>query len=135
MLLFLAAAGALPALDLSGIWTGQVTARFGEVQDVSFRLVQTGSSIGGKMYGETESQPVSEGQLQGNQIEFIVGTEMNGGRNRFRYTGVLQGEELHLTRQRILPPDAPDTQENRQRRTPQKLVLKRLLAIPAAQAR
>jgi hypothetical protein len=135
MLLVLASAGALSAVDLSGIWTGQVTARFDEVQDVTFRFVQTGSGISGKMYGEIESQPVNEGRIEGDQIGFFVGTEMNGGRNRFHYSGIIQGEELHLTRQRVLPPDAPDTEENRKRRVPQKLVLKRLLAVPAAAAR
>jgi hypothetical protein len=78
---------------------------------------------------------VSEGKIEGDQIRFLVGTEMNGGRNRFQYSGVIQGEELHLSRQRVLPPDAPDSEENRKRRVPQKLVLKRLLAVPAAAAR
>ena len=63
-----------------------------------------------------------------DETSFYIGTEMNGGRNRFLYTGTLSGGEMHLNRQRILPPDAPDSEENRKRRLPQKIVLKRLIA-------
>jgi hypothetical protein len=124
----LAAAGALLAGDLSGIWMGQITGRFDEVQDLAFRFSQNGSVLTGKMYGEIESQPVNEGKIEGEQVTFIVGTEMNGGRNRFLYIGTVKDGELHLTRQRLLPPDAPDSEENRKRRVPQKITLRRLIA-------
>lgn len=130
-LLALLAASVLFGGDLSGIWVGQIPGRFDEVQDLAFRFAQKGSTLSGKMYGEIESQPVNEGKIDGDQITFITGTEMNGGRNRFLYTGVISNGELQLTRQRILPPDAPDSEENRKRRVPQKVVLKRLIGEPA----
>jgi hypothetical protein len=124
----LLAAGAVLAGDLSGIWMGQIPGRFGEVQDLAFRFTQNGSELTGKMYGEIDSLPVNEGKIDGEQITFIVGTEMNGGRNRFLYTGTIKDGELHLTRQRLLPPDAPDSEENRKRRVPQKVTLRRLIS-------
>jgi hypothetical protein len=121
-------AAAASGADLSGIWTGQIIGRFDEVQDLAFRFVQNGPVLTGKMYGEIESQPVNEGKIEGDQITFMIGTEMNGGRSRFLYTGTIKDDDLHLTRQRILPPDAPDTDENRKRRVPQQIVLKRLIS-------
>jgi hypothetical protein len=77
--------GVLFGADLSGIWTGQIAGRFDEVQDITFRFSQSGSAVSGKIYGEIESQPVNEGNIAGDQITFMVGSEMNGGRNRFRW--------------------------------------------------
>ncbi|MBC7924029.1 MAG: hypothetical protein H7039_00065, partial [Bryobacteraceae bacterium] len=56
LLLFSAA---LSGSDLSGIWTGQLPARNGTLQDVSFKFIQTGNVLTGKMYGDYVSSPIS----------------------------------------------------------------------------
>lgn len=124
--LFALFASTLAAADLSGIWVGQIPARFGEVQDVAFRFVQNGSGFEGKMYGDNDSLPVAEGKVEGEQISFSTSTEMNGGVSRFVYTGTIKGEEMQLTRQRDVPADDPNSE---QRRKPQSLTLKRLLVV------
>jgi hypothetical protein len=91
------------AADLSGIWTGQTVDRNGDPQDVSFRLAQTGDTVAGKMYGENESTPISEGKITGDTIRFVVVTELNGQINKTVYSGHIlnaNGTEIEVTRER-----------------------------------
>jgi hypothetical protein len=92
--------------DLSGIWTGQTVDRNGDPQDVSFRFNQSGDRITGKMYGENESTPISEGKVDGDTIHFVVVTELNGQINRMIYSGRIlseKGDEIEITREREHP--------------------------------
>jgi hypothetical protein len=92
--------------DLSGIWTGQTVGRNGYPEDVSFRFQQSGDAISGKMYGENESTPISEGKVEGDTIRFVVVTELNGQINRTIYSGHIlnaKGDEIEVTRERENP--------------------------------
>jgi hypothetical protein len=104
--LLLLASANLFAADLSGIWTGQTVDRNGDPQDVSFRFTQSGNAISGKMYGENESTPISEGKIEGDAIHFVVVTELNGQINRTIYSGHIlnaKGDEIEITRERENP--------------------------------
>lgn len=103
--LLLLASSALFAADLSGIWTGQITDRNGDPRDVSFRFAQSGDAVSGKMYGDNESTPISEGKITGDAIRFVIVMELNGQISRTIYSGRIirsgeMGGELELTRQR-----------------------------------
>ena len=111
------------AADISGIWTGQVPARNNEIQDITFRFTANGAAVTGKLYGDYESLPVTEAKVEGEQITFVVTTEMNGGQSRWIYTGTVKGNEMQLTRKRELPPGDPAAARN----NPQPLALKRLI--------
>jgi hypothetical protein len=103
--LFVASANLFGA-DLSGIWTGQTPDRDGNPHDVSFRFNQSGDTISGKMYGENESTPISEGKIEGDTIRFVVVTELNGQINRMIYSGHIlnaKGDEIEVTREREHP--------------------------------
>lgn len=102
MRLFLCCAFAvtLSGADLSGIWSGQTTDRNGDVQDLSFRFIQSGGSVTGKMYGDNESTAVADTKIAGNQITFSVTSELNGSITKFVYSGTIDGDEMQLTRQR-----------------------------------
>lgn len=96
----------LAAADISGIWSGQLTDRNGDIQDVSFRFYQAGDSFTGKMYGDNGSTKIEDGKIAGNQITFIVTLELNGQVIKTSYTGSLVlnepgGDEMNLTRQRL----------------------------------
>jgi hypothetical protein len=56
----------LAAADFAGIWIGQIPGRNGEPQDVAFKFTQTGSTLGGKLYGDYHSAPISEGRIAGD---------------------------------------------------------------------
>jgi hypothetical protein len=90
----------LLAADVTGIWTGQVPGRDGGVQDLSFRFVQTGDKLTGKMYGDNASTPIVDAKITGDQITFSVRSELNGQINRVIYTGTVSGNEIHLRRER-----------------------------------
>ena len=67
------------AADLSGIWMGQIPTRNGEMQDVEFKLVQTGDTLEGKLYGDYRSSPIREGKVTGDQVSFVVISQEQAG--------------------------------------------------------
>lgn len=89
------------AADVSGIWTGQTVDRNGDPQDLSFRFTWKGNTLTGKMYGDNESTLIADASISGNQIAFMVTTELNGGITKFRYTGTVTGDEMELVRKRV----------------------------------
>jgi hypothetical protein len=121
------------AADVSGIWTGQTVDRNGDLQDLSFRLTWRGDTLTGKMYGDNESTPIGDASISGNQIAFIVTTELNGGITKFLYTGTVTGDEMDLVRKRVdlkvdaaaKDPAAKDAAANKPAQ-PQHLRLKRI---------
>jgi hypothetical protein len=113
------------AADVSGIWSGQITDRNGELHDLSFRFAQSGSAgsraISGKMYGDNESTRVDDLRVTGDEIRFSVTNELNGSITTFVYTGTIEGDEIRLTRDRVGA--KPDPQKPNPKQT---IVLKRL---------
>ena len=92
------------AADLAGIWTGQIAARNGDVQDIAFKFTQTGTTLTGKLYGEYQSAAIIEGKITGDQLDFVViAQEQNGNQisdSRFHFTGTVKPGEIELTRER-----------------------------------
>ena len=104
----------LSAADLTGIWVGQIPGRNGDLQDIAFKFTQTGTTLAGKLYGDYQSTPISEGKISGDQITFVVlapeqaGNQIN--RAKLRFSGsitnqptapsVSAGDEIELTRER-----------------------------------
>ena len=90
----------LSAADLSGIWSGTTVDRNGDVQDISFRFIQKGDSLTGKVYGDNKSTPVSDAKIEADHITFTVVTELNGQITKLVYSGTIVGDEMRLTRER-----------------------------------
>src|SRR5580704_13979495 len=94
----------MSAADLTGIWVGQIPGRNGEPQDIAFQLTQNGTTLGGKLYGDYQSTPITEGKITGDQVTFIViapeqaGNQINAA--RLHFTGNLKDGALELTRER-----------------------------------
>jgi len=90
--------------DLTGIWIGQIPGRTGDLQDVAFKFTQDGAALGGKLYGDYQSTPITEGKISGDQVTFLViapeqaGNQIN--RTRLRFSGTLKDGEIELTRER-----------------------------------
>ena len=91
VIICLLCAGTLSAADLTGIWVGQIPGRNGQLQDIAFKFTQDGTTLGGKLYGDYQSTPISEGKIEGDQITFVVlapeqaGNQIN--RAKLRFTG------------------------------------------------
>src|SRR5437773_2711817 len=97
-------ASSLFAGDITGIWVGQIPGRNGELLDISFKFTQDGSTLGGKLYGDYQSTPITEGKISGDQVAFVVvapeqsGNQIN--RTKLRFSGSVKGGEMELTRER-----------------------------------
>jgi hypothetical protein len=124
-LLTLAALGA----DCSGIWSGVLTDRNGDVQDLSFRFTCKDNTVSGKMYSDNESIPIEKAHIDGNEITFYVTTELNGSITKFVYSGQISGDEMTLVRRREAPrnnPAADKPAADAKPNLPQTIKLKRL---------
>lgn len=92
--------------NFSGIWTGEIpVGRFGAMQEVAFKLVQTGKTVTGKLYGDYRSTPISDAVVYSDLITFVVVAQEQAGNQinetRLRFTGRLEPNgELELTRER-----------------------------------
>jgi hypothetical protein len=110
-------AATLAAANVSGIWTGQVTDKNGDPVDLSFRFEQNGDKLAGKMYGDNESTPISDGKVDGDQVTFSVGSELNGSISSFVYVGKIEGGEIIVTREHLpVKPKGPPKQVVRLKR-------------------
>lgn len=113
--------------DISGIWTGQQPDRNGDLQNFAFQFVQKGDSITGKMYGDNESTPITEGKLSGEQVRFTVTGELNGQINKAVYSGTVKGDEMEIFRERKLQPGKQPPAEKQP--APKPIQLKRLVNV------
>lgn len=100
-------AGVLSAADITGIWSGQVTGRRGEPEDISFQFKMKGQALSGLLFGDEVDLPIEDGSLTGNQVRFVVTTinYYSGNKARIIYTGTVTGNEMELRRERIAPPN------------------------------
>jgi hypothetical protein len=99
----------LAAGDLSGTWTGTIPARNNEVQDITFRLVQKGDVLTGKMYRDTTAVPILDGKIVGDKVSFRVESEEQVGNLfiviKYSFTGSMKGADIELTREREANPE------------------------------
>lgn len=108
-------AAALSAADVNGIWTGQMPARRGEMEDVAFQFKLNGNSLTGKMFGDEFDLPLEDASLTGDQVKFTIITTnyYSGTKIKFTFTGVVNGAEMELTRQRVPSPTGENAAANR----------------------
>ncbi len=98
------------AADFGGTWIGEIPSqnnghRLRMAQQVAFQLVQKGGTLTGKLYGDYDSSPISEGKVTGDTIDFIVVTQEQQGnqinQSRLHFTGTLQPDgSIELSRVR-----------------------------------
>ena len=106
--LSLLAAALAFAADLSGTWTGVIPARNNEFQDLTFRLVQKGEKLTGKLYRDSTSVSILDGQIAGERISFRVESEEQVGNVfvliKYNFSGTIKGDAIELTREREANP-------------------------------
>lgn len=92
------------AANFSGFWVGEIPTRKGETQDIEFKFDQNGTALSGKIYGDYSSTSIQEGKVDGDQVAFVVVLQEQSGNqindSRLRFTGVLKGDEIEITRER-----------------------------------
>lgn len=131
MLLCALALSAAFAADLNGIWTGQASGPrdakdFKEDIAFQFKLARDGS-ITGKLFGDETDLPLEEASLVGDKLKFSI-TSTNyysGAKVKFLYSGTIKGDQLELTRERVLKPADKDHSEDPTKHT---FTLKKLVS-------
>ena len=117
------------AADLSGTWTGILPpGRNGELVDVTFKIIQKGDQLSGKMYRDTGSAPIVEGNVTGDQVVFTVVLEEQLGNlfvpTKHVFKGTIKGADIEVSRERVLDPKIGNAERrNNQKQT---FTLKRL---------
>lgn len=102
-LLILAAAMLLTvpafAQDAAGTWTGNMPAQGGEEQEITFELAVDGNTVTGTATSDfTGEAELTEGTVDGNTISFKHAVDFNGNAITFAYTGMIDGDDMTLTR-------------------------------------
>jgi hypothetical protein len=94
-LLSLAAILPLCAADITGKWKGQM----GESgREVVFQLKADGTKVSGTMSGPNgEPRPITQGELNGENISLTVASEWQGSPVKLLVKGKVAGNEMKLT--------------------------------------
>ncbi len=86
------------AQDVSGKWEGTAPGPGGEMT-TTFEFTVDGKKLTGTVESElTGKSDITDGKVDGNKIEFKQSFELRGGTRTFAFTGVLDGDELTITR-------------------------------------
>jgi len=138
--LLLLSLGVLSAADITGLWSGQAPDRRGEPEDIAFQFKVSGSVLAGKLFGDEFDLSLEEGSVVGDVVTFAVTTTnyYNGEKVRVIYSGLVSGNEIGFTRERVAPTseksakDAkPDAKPHAK---PKPFKLKRLTSSASAEA-
>jgi hypothetical protein len=86
------------AADIDGKWSGQYSSGMGEPMTLTYTFKADGNKLTGTSLGGPDTEiPIKDGKIDGNKISFTVDVDMQGMAMKFKYKGVLAGEELKLT--------------------------------------
>lgn len=89
----------LLAADIDGTWTMTAEGKNGP-QTTTLTLMSKGSALTGKMEGGRGGPiDISEGKVEGSNVEFKVTRDFGKGPNTQEYKGMLKGGDLVLTTQ------------------------------------
>ena len=110
LLTSLLCAVSLPAADFGGTWMGRIPIGFNGQhlrmsEQIAIKLIQNGTKLEGKLYGDYQSAPIIEGKVSGDEIDFVVIAQEQAGnqinQSRLHFTGILQKDgEIELSRVR-----------------------------------
>ena len=87
---------AASAADITGNWKGDLETPQGKVT-VSYSLKQDGETLTGTWQAaQSPTVEISEGQIKGDKLSFLVKIGANGAMT-FAHEGKVKGDELELT--------------------------------------
>ncbi len=84
------------AQSAAGTWTGETQGR-GGTQTLTLTLEVDGSTLTGTFAQGAQSDPISEGAVDGNTIAFQRSLEFGGNPVTLTYSGQIEGNTLTLT--------------------------------------
>lgn len=85
---------------VNGKWIAQVPAREGQTRESTFNFKADGNKLTGTVSGRQGDNPISDGEINGDEISFTVTADFRGNEVKLLYKGKLAGNEIHFTRTR-----------------------------------
>jgi hypothetical protein len=128
----------LSAADLNGTWIGELPPQGNRMRlhittQIAFQFIQNDATLTGKLYGDYESSPITEGKVNGDTVDFVVVTQEQQGnqinRSRLHFTGTIQPDgsvELARVRERSTNAGDGGDYKNKTNTPKQTFVIKRL---------
>lgn len=84
------------AEGLAGKWTATVATPDGSTQEATYVFQVTDGKIKGSVTVPTGDAPITEGEVTGEDVTFVVTAEMNGQERKFTHKGKLSGDKLEM---------------------------------------
>jgi len=88
------------AADVTGKWTAQMPGRNGQTREATFTFKVDGNTLTGTVSVFRGETPISDGQINGDQISFTQTMEFNGNSVKLIYKGTVSGDEIKFNRMR-----------------------------------
>ncbi len=98
--LFLLAAVAAFAADVTGKWTAQVPGRGGQTREMTFNLKADGANLTGTITTQRGDADIADGKIDGDQISFSQTMDFGGNSVKLIYKGKVSGDTIEFTRER-----------------------------------
>jgi hypothetical protein len=100
---FLLIAGCILAAEsgspFDGKWSGQYSGGTGDPMTLTYAFKTSGNTVTGSVTSSSDNKenPIKDGKIDGKNISFGADVDFQGMTLKFKYKGVLSGEELKLT--------------------------------------
>lgn len=85
---------------INGKWTAQLPGRDGQTRETTFNFKAEGNKLTGTVSGRQGDTPISDGEINGDDISFTVTANVRGNEVKILYKGKLAGKEIKFTRTR-----------------------------------
>jgi len=85
---------------INGKWIAQLPGRDGQTRETTFNFKAEGNKLTGTVSGRQGDTPISDGEINGEDISFTVIANVRGNEVKVVYKGKLAGKEIKFTRTR-----------------------------------
>jgi len=88
-----------PAANIDGTWSGTFDGGMGgQPMELTYNFKGEGDMLTGTVTGGPGQWiPIKDGRIDGNKLSFIVDVDLQGMKMKFKYNGVLKGDEIELS--------------------------------------
>lgn len=85
---------------INGKWIADLPGRDGQTRQQTFNFKAEGNKLTGTISGRQGETPISDGEINGEDISFSVTQNFRGNEVKVHYKGKLAGREIKFTRTR-----------------------------------
>ena len=85
---------------VNGKWIAELPGREGQTRETTFNFKAEGNKLTGTVSGRQGDNPISDGQINGDEISFTVTSNFRDTEIKLLYKGKVAGNEIHFTRTR-----------------------------------